>query len=176
MDAGIGELLSRLERGPGEVGRAIFGAPAGVLARRPNVCSWSATEIVCHLRDVEELFQLRFHTILAVDEPPILAFGAAPSDLTAWRIGGAIAHPLDPDRWASDRQYDRSDAHEALGAWQRRRTEVVRLLSPLSPAEWERGGIHPTRGRRTLVDWATSLAGHDENHLDQLRRAIAGRR
>ena len=44
--------------------RIVGAAPAATLARRPAPKSWSPTEIVCHLRDVEELFQLRFHTIL----------------------------------------------------------------------------------------------------------------
>ena len=167
--------MSRLERTPGEVARTIAGARADALASRPDPRSWSATEIVCHLRDVEELFQIRFHTILAIEEPTILALGATPGDLLAWRIGGPIGHPLDPDRWAVERQYIRNDAHEALAALQRRRSEVVTLLSALSPAEWQRGGIHPSRGRRTLVEWVSSLAAHDDNHLDQLRRAVEGR-
>jgi len=169
--AGIERLLNRLARAPKDVARTIGDAPAAALARRPEPQSWSPTEILCHLRDVEELFQLRFHTILAVDEPPILAFGAAPGDLKSWRIGGAIGHPLDPDRWAAERQYIRNDAREAFAAWRRRRGEVLTLLSALPPIDWLRGGVHPTRGRRTLVEWVTSLAGHDDNHLDQLQSA-----
>jgi hypothetical protein len=90
-------LLSRLERTPGEVARTISDTRAAALARRPDPRSWSATEIVCHLRDVEELFQVRFHTILAIEEPMILALGATPNDLLAWKIGGvggrASVHP-----------------------------------------------------------------------------------
>jgi hypothetical protein len=45
----------------------------------------------------------------------------------------------------------------------------------MSPAEWQRGGIHLSRGRLTLADWVASLAGHDDNHLEQLARALDGR-
>ena len=38
---------------------------------------------------------------------------------------GAIGHPLDPVRWAEERQYLRNDTREALAAFQRRRTEVL---------------------------------------------------
>ena len=62
-----------------------------------------------------------------------------------------------------------------LAALARRRTEVVALLESLSPAEWERGGVHLSRGRLALTDWGRSLADHDDNHLDQLRRALHGR-
>jgi hypothetical protein len=167
------DLLMRLTRAPADAARAIAGAGPADLARRPASTEWAPTEVLCHLRDVEELFQLRFHTILALDEPVILAFSAVPDDLLTWRIGGAIGHPFDPDRWAAERQYLRNDAREALAAWQRRRGEVLALLAPLSAAEWRRGGIHPSRGRRTLIEWVESLAAHDDNHLDQLRRALA---
>ena len=96
----------------------------------------------------------------------ILAFNAAPADLATWGIGGAIGHPLDPDRWAAERQYRRNDPREALAAFARRRGETTLLLERLGPGEWQRGGLHPTRGR---------IASHDANHLAQLHRALAGR-
>src|SRR5687768_16849654 len=88
--------LSRLRRTPGELDRAVSGKTDTELSRRPDADNWSAKEIVCHLRDVEELFQIRFHTVVALEEPRILVFGASADDLAAWRIGGAIGHPLDP--------------------------------------------------------------------------------
>ena len=171
----FGRRLSRLQQTPDELERAIAGKPDRELGQRPDDHNWSAKEIVCHLRDVEELFQIRFHTILALDEPHILVLGASANDLAAWRIGGPIGHPLDPTRWAEERQYARNDTHEALAAFKRHRAEVLMLLPSLSPAEWQRGGIHLSRGRLTLGDWVASLAAHDDNHLDQLYRALEGR-
>jgi len=167
--------LRRLRHTSGDLERAIAGKSDSELSRRPRPDSWAAKEIVCHLRDVEELFQIRFHTVVALDEPRILVLGASATDLAPWRIGGSIGHPLDPARWAEERQYLRNDTHEALTAFQRRRTEVLALLKSLSPAEWERGGIHLSQGRLTLADWVARLAAHDDNHLDQLRRALEGR-
>lgn len=167
--------LGRLEQTPGELERAISGRTDAELSRRPDAHNWAAVEIVCHLRDVEELFQIRFHTVVALDEPHILVVGASANDLAAWRIGGSIGHPLDPGRWAEDRQYLRNDAREALAAFRRRRAEVLALLRSLSPAEWQRGGIHPSRGRLTLAEWVGRLAAHDDNHVAQLHRALEGR-
>jgi len=45
----------------------------------------------------------------------------------------------------------------------------------LTPVEWPRGSVHPTLGRMTYGDWLALLAGHDDNHVDQLRRALDGR-
>jgi hypothetical protein len=78
--------LSRLTETPVELERRITTLPDAIVARRPEPKSWSAKEIVCHLRDVEELFQLRFHTILALDEPTILWSARVP---TSWRGGGS---------------------------------------------------------------------------------------
>jgi hypothetical protein len=172
---GIEAHLGRLQQTPDDLARAIAGNADAELGRRPDAENWSAKEIVCHLRDVEELFQIRFHTVVALDEPRILVLGASADDLAAWRIGGAIGHPLDPARWAEERQYRRQDTREALVAFRKRRGEVLMLLQSLSAAEWQRGGIHLSRGRLTLEDWVASLAAHDDNHLDQLRRALEGR-
>jgi hypothetical protein len=171
----IDTRVRRLQHTPGELERAISGKTDAELSRRPDGHNWSAKEIVCHLRDVEELFQIRFHTVVALDEPRILVLGASANDLAAWRIGGSIGHPLDPGRWAQERQYLRNDTREALTALRRRRAEVLMLLQSLSPAEWQRGGVHLSRGRLTLGDWVASLAAHDDNHVDQLCRALEGR-
>jgi len=167
--------LSRLDRTPAELERAISGTTDQELSARPEGHNWAAKEIVCHLRDVEELFQIRFHTVVALDEPRILVFGASANDLAPWRIGGSIGHPLDPERWAEERQYLRNDTREALAALRRRRAEVLTLLRSLSPAEWQRGGVHLARGRLTIADWVARLAAHDDNHVAQLRRALEGR-
>src|SRR5688572_7015374 len=105
-------MVRRLTETPAELERHLATLPDAIVARRPEPKSWSAKEIACHLRDVEELFQLRFHTILALDEPTILVVGARPDELARWRLGDS--HPLDQDRWAEERQYARSDAREAL--------------------------------------------------------------
>jgi hypothetical protein len=165
--------VERLARTPATLERLAAGRDAAALSKRPDAKNWSATEILCHLRDVEELFQLRFHTILALDEPTILVLGAQPEHFAPWRIGAR--HPLDPNAWAEERQYARSDPREALAAFRTRRAEVVTLLRGLSEADWRRGGIHLARGRLTLAQWAESLAGHDDNHLGQLERALEGR-
>jgi len=167
--------LARLAGTADELTEAIRNRSAAQLTRRPDATNWSATEIICHLRDVEELFRTRFHTILALDDPTILTFSAEPAALASWGIAGAVGHPLDPDRWAKERQYARSDPHQALAAFGRHRTETGVLLDSLTDAQWLRGGIHLRLGRLTLGDWVASLAAHDDNHLAQLERAIHGR-
>src|SRR5580765_4429971 len=101
----VADRLRRLEQTPGELEEAIADHDDAELGRRPDPRSWSAKEILCHLRDVEELFQGRFHTIVALDEPRILVLGATLEALAPWRIGTLVPHPLAPDRWVDERQY-----------------------------------------------------------------------
>ena len=48
--------VDRLRATPAELGGLLAGRDAARMSRRPDPASWCATEIVCHLRDVEELF------------------------------------------------------------------------------------------------------------------------
>ena len=153
--ATLEEHLARLERTPDELAAAIAGAPDARLSKRPDGRSWCAKEVVCHLRDFEELFLAFFQAMLDLDDPAY--------------SGG------EPDRWAEDRQYLRNDTGEALAAFRRRRAESLAFLRHLRPADWDRGGVHPTRGRLTMREFAGLMAGHDDNHLDQLRRALDGK-
>ncbi|MBI4255704.1 MAG: DinB family protein [Candidatus Rokubacteria bacterium] len=151
----LAENLARMARTADELAAALEGAPAAALARRPEPESWSATEIVCHLRDAEEYLLLRVWMALTLTEP---AFPAP-----------------DQERWADDRQYRRSDAGEALTAFRRRRQESLARFRALAPADLERGGTREGLPRTTVADHAAILAWHDDNHLDQLRRALEGK-
>jgi len=163
--------LARLAKTPDELAAAIGGRSDAALSRRASD-GWSAKDVVCHLRDIEELVILRYHLMLAMDAPKVFAVGAPPHDAAAWGIGGAVPFPLDPDRWREERQYERNDAIEALAAFRRRREEVLALLNSLSPAQWQRTSIHPEHGAVTFEDWTAGVASHDDNHLAQLRRAL----
>jgi uncharacterized damage-inducible protein DinB len=154
----LAERLARLERTADELAAAVRGQSEAVLARRPDAKNWAAKEVLCHLRDTEELFQGRFDVVLGTDEPKLPAM-----------------NPATPDRWAEERQYLRNDAGEALAAFRKRRQESLAILGKLTPEQWKRGGIHTTRGRMSCDDFLTLMAWHDDNHLDQLRRALEGR-
>jgi hypothetical protein len=81
-----------------------------------------------------------------------------------------------PDRWADERQYLTNDGILALAAFVRRRRETLEFLRQLEPAAWGRAGVHvDSRGRRTIDEFLSVMAWHDDNHLDQLRRALDGR-
>lgn len=148
------ERLDRMRQTPDDIGALIVAQPDDVLTRRPAEGAWSATEIVCHLRDVEEFYRDRVEFILTNAEPVLIV--------------------LDPDRWADERQYRRHDivrAHAAFTDWRR---ETLAVLDSLGVEQWERAGLHRLRGRLTVRHIVHGWAKHDDGHLDQLRRALAG--
>jgi DinB family protein len=153
----VADRMKRLTRTADELAATIRGRDDAALSRRPDAKNWAPKEVVCHLRDIEEMFIARFGLILAMDDPK-LAFD-----------------PTTPDRWAEERQYLRNDAERALAAFRQRRDESLALLQTLTPEQWKRAGVHATRGPFTINDFVTLMAWHDDNHLDQLRRALEGK-
>ena len=149
------QRVARLTRTADDLASAIRGQSEEALARRPDAKNWAAKEVVCHLRDTEELFMERFQMILAMDEP---------------KLSG-----LNPDRWADERQYLRNDVNGALAAFRKRREESLAFLQKLPAESWQRAGVHATRGKFTLEDFVTLMTWHDDNHLDQLERALEGK-
>src|SRR5262245_7153132 len=150
------QRMQRLTRTADELAAAIKGQTDGALARRPEARNWAATEIVCHLRDTEEVFAARVEQVRVMDVDP--------------RWGDSNA-----DRMAEERQYLRNDVGEALAAFRRRRAETLEIFARLAPGQWEKSGIHPVRGRFTIDAILSIMAWHDDNHLDQLTRALDGR-
>jgi hypothetical protein len=150
------ERLARLERTPADLARLMRGQSDAALSRRPAPDAWSAKEVVCHLRDAEEHLSGWIMLILTMNDPVLIEAGTAA-------------------RWAEDRQYARHHAGAAWDAFGRRRDETLDLLRGLTPEQWQRSGHHH-RWRRMTVDHLLSLmAWHDDNHLDQLRRALEGK-
>jgi hypothetical protein len=149
------ERLARLARTPDEAAAAVAGQDARRLARRPAPGAWAPVEVLGHLRDIEEVFGQRVAAILADDEPALPDVGPS-------------------DRWADERQYRRHDAATALAHFRRRRGESLETLIGLAPADWQRGGERPGRGRLTIDRLVALMAWHDDNHLAQLTRAVEG--
>jgi hypothetical protein len=118
---------------------------------RPAPGKWSASEIACHLADTELVFGFRLRQTLAEDNPTI--------------------QPFDQDKWAVS--YLGMDAGQALGVFTALRGWNLELIQSAMPAAAGRTMTHPERGAMTFQTVVENMAGHDLNHLAQLRR-IAG--
>lgn len=119
--------------------------------KRPAPGKWSFAEIVCHLADCEIVFGFRMRQTLAEDGPTI--------------------QPFDQDHWA--RIYSGVPAALALESFTGLRSWNLRLIHDALPAKANRLMNHPERGTMTFQTIVETMAGHDLNHLAQLRN-LAG--
>ncbi len=149
------EWMAKLSHHPEDFAAAIRGIPEAQLSKRPDENNWSAKEVICHMRDTEELFYSRFQTILSMNEPKLPA--------------------ADADRWAKDRQYLRNDIHEALASFRKRREETFQFLQGLTPEQWDRVGIHLKYGPMTIQKFVELMVNHGNDHIAQIQRALAGK-
>ena len=123
--------------------------PREALRRRPAPDKWSAVEIIAHLADVEIVASWRMRSILAHDGVPI--------------------QPFDQDEWVTNLRYAATDPAESVELFEAARTANLRLLRRVDPERLENHGMHPERGRETVAHLIRLFAGHDLNHLAQLR-------
>jgi len=118
----------------------------------PAPGKWSAAAIVCHLADCEIVFAFRLRQTLAEDNPTI--------------------QPFDQGKWA--KVYAGMPAAAALDTFTALRRWNLQLIRTALPAAAARTMTHPERGTMTFETVVETMAGHDLNHLAQLRK-IAGK-
>ena len=108
----------------------------------------------------------------------ILAHMAEDELVSSWRYrqmienSGATLLGFDQDEWARLGDYESWNAREALEMFRLLREANLRMLDSLTAEEWQRHGIHAERGRITVEGLARHMAGHDENHIMQVRRLL----
>ena len=125
---------------------AVIGPERSALPTAPG--KWSPAEIVCHLADCELVFAFRLRQTLAEDAPTI--------------------QPFDQEKWAD--YYPGIAASLALTAFTAMRSWNVLLITSALPAAANRTVTHPERGTMTFATIIETMAGHDLNHLAQLKK------
>ena len=117
----------------------------------PAPAKWSPAEIVCHLADCELVFGFRLRQTLAEEGPTI--------------------QPFDQEKWA--KIYKGIPASLGLETFSALRKWNLHMINSALPAAAGRKMTHPERGTMTFTAVVETMAGHDLNHLGQLRK-IAG--
>ena len=118
----------------------------------PASGEWSATEILCHLRDVDAEVNIpRIQRILNEDNP--------------------LLSGIDTDDWAQTRSYVSQSGPKAMVGFMKARMEMLGLLVNLPPKAWQLPSRHTIFGRTTLQELVLFMATHDRSHLQQFCRA-----
>ncbi len=114
---------------------------------------WSVVEVICHLRDAEEISIQRMRILRDQDDPHIAGY--------------------DQEALARDRDYKSQDLHSALAQFIAFRETYVTELSALQLADWQRPGSHSEFGRITLLEHTVHHACHDSIHCAQIARQLS---
>ena len=147
-------LIDRYREGIDEVDKALAGATAEELDRRPAADEWSARDVAHHLADSETMSTIRLRRLLAEDEPLIHAYNEA--------------------EFARRLHYDRP-IEPSLAVFGAVRLANIELLDTLNEDEWARTGTHSDDGPYSVESWLQIYADHGHDHADQIRRARDGR-
>ncbi len=126
--------------------------PIEKLREQPASGKWSVNTILAHLADVEVANSWRYRQMI--------------------ESSGIALTPFDQDEWERLGDYDSWDPREALELFRLLRQANLRLFDNLTPTEWERFGMHQERGKMTVRDLVSQIAGHDLNHIKQVRRIL----
>lgn len=146
-------LVATLRATPAALFALSTNLPPSVYDQRPKPDEWSLTEILCHLRDVEQEVNLpRVRKVLNEQDP---------------FLPGMVTDP-----WAEEREYICQDCYLALEAFTRTRLQVLELLDGLAQEHWQRPARHAIFGPTQLKELVGINAGHDRLHIQQFLNTI----
>ena len=134
---------------PKKLKRLIRGLTERQLHTPPVRGKWSVAQIIAHLCDSELVMGFRYRMAIAQSGSPLQAF--------------------DENKWANSLRYDSADCKKKLELFIKMRQDHIALLSSVTAREWKQYGIHAERGKETVERMVQMMAGHDINHLRQIK-------
>ncbi len=151
----IDEILAILKATPPRLAELTAGMAPAQLHAAPAAGEWSANEVLAHLRACNEVWGGYIRSILAQDNPTIKA--------------------MNPRTWIKTTDYLDQDFDVSLETFAKQRSDLLAILGPLPPTDWERTNTLIGAGRRlqqTLISHADGLARHERAHLKQIERTL----
>jgi hypothetical protein len=137
---------------PRVLAELIKGVPREKLTLRPAPGKWSVCEILAHLAEDELTTSWRYRQM--IENPGVALTG------------------FDQDLWTQLGDYNAWAPEDALQMFRLLREANLRMLLRLTPEQWECDGSHAERGPITVRSLARHMAGHDWNHLEQIRKIL----
>lgn len=151
--AGTDSLVATLRATPAALSALSMNLHSSAYNQRPKPDEWSLTEILCHLRDVEQEVNLPRVRKVINEKDPFLP--------------GMVTDP-----WAEEREYICQDGFLALGAFTHNRLQMLELLDRLTQEDWQRPARHAIFGPTQLNELVSINAGHDRLHVQQFLNTI----
>ena len=146
------EPLGLMRGAPARLAREVRGLRTAQLRKRPAKGKWSIQEIVGHLMDTEVVYAYRWHMAYSESGSPIQGY--------------------DQEMWIREEDYRHAkwSVKEMLEHIGNLRRSTLYYLDRIPRAEAKRRhGIHSERGKETMHRTQELIAGHDINHLEQIK-------
>jgi hypothetical protein len=147
-----GETIDALRLAPEYLANMVRDLTPEQVRKQPAPGEWSILEVICHLRDIEDVAANRFRAIRDQDD--------------------AVVAGADADALAREGNYIAADLQQALAAFTEKRAAHVAELHALQPEQWQRMGRHVKNGPISILNNTLHSAWHDTNHLAQIVRLL----
>jgi uncharacterized damage-inducible protein DinB len=149
------QVLTLLAAAPPRIAELTAGLPPEQLRAGPDSGSWSATEVLAHLRSCADVWGNCIEVIIAQDAPTIRA--------------------INPTTWINSTDYREQEFEPSLKAFTAQRADLLAVLEALAPEDWSRTATITGAGKplvRTVHAYAQWLATHERSHLKQIERIV----
>jgi uncharacterized damage-inducible protein DinB len=148
----IRQALTRLEQTPLRRAAAASGLSEEALKTAPGEKSWSAAEILAHLRACADVWTYSIYAMLAEDTPTLA--------------------DINERKWAKVTGYAALPFSRSLEAFSLQREALLQALNSLPPDSWGRPALILGR-RHTVFTQARRMAKHEAEHCDQVEALLA---
>jgi DinB superfamily len=122
---------------------------------RDGAAGWSILEIVCHVRDYQEILFERVRRMVEEDCPALKPYDEAARE--AMVIEG---------------NYNQQDMRAVYDDFCATREKLILYLSDLTADQWQRVGIHPMLDGDAVFVEVYHTISHDIDHAEQIGRVL----
>jgi hypothetical protein len=148
----IEKFMQQLEEMPESIYACAAGLDDARLHGSPAARTWSAAEILAHIRACADLWTFSIYAMLAEKEP--------------------VLADINERKWTKITRYAALPFHFSLQAYTLQRSHLLQILHDLPFESWERSATI-LRRRHTVFTQARRLAIHETEHLEQLKTLLA---
>jgi DinB family protein len=150
----IEKYLRILSETPQQIAHYSKGLEEARLQFKSDQKSWSANDILAHLRSCADLWTHSIYAMLAENEP--------------------VFSDINERKWAKVTRYDESPFFESLQAFSLQRRNLLHVLKVLPLVSWERSAFIFER-KYTVFIQTRRMAKHEQEHVEQIASLLRGK-
>jgi hypothetical protein len=155
MSSAVKELLESLAETPIRIASASRDHESARLQFRPDEGSWSANDILAHLRACADVWGGSI-TVMLTQDHPTLRYVSPRSHIRKTRYPGL-------------------EFRQSLQAFARQRDELLASLRPLTISDWSRGATFTATAKaheHTVLSYVRRITQHESEHCAQMEALL----